>query len=226
MSNFLDIIGDTEIGAGVSPDELALAQALMNSVSGIEDEALDVDLDGVGDVEIGAGPTKRRISSAQFKAMLQKAAVKGKTAGVAQGMALGRTSAAAARPAVRSSTPDRAESAILGFARDAANGGLVAAGATVTLEAEPQAAFKPEALIVDDNVAKDFVIEDIKIGTQTLFVNTSAVPCSMFTADGVLGKMLLEKTGQASQKITIKVRNISVSQRPFYGAMVGWKAEK
>jgi len=221
MDDFLNDIGDVEIGA-LTADDLALARELMNDVSGIEDE-VDIDLDGVGEVEIGAGPKRRRLSAGQFRGLLRKAASKGKQAGVAQGVALAGRSGGG-RPGVRTTVPDKAETALLGFVKDAANGGLVAAGATVSVEAEPQDAFKPEALIVDPNVAADFVVEDIKIGTKSLFVNTAPVPASMFTSDGLLGRMLLSKTGQVSQKITVEVRNISVSSRPFYGSMVGWRA--
>lgn len=224
MFDEFDDIGETEIG--LDADEQALVNELMadEGISGDDDEGSeDIDLDDVsGDVEIGRRGGRRRVfSSSVFRRALGKVKKRSARAGFRAGVQKARSSG---RPGVRSSAPSSAETAILAFQKDASKGGLIAAGASDDISAEPQNAFKPEALIIGDEVAADFLVTEVKIGTKSLWVNTGGVPASMFRADGVLGKLLLNKTGQISQQITISVTNISTSSRPFHAAMVGWSA--
>lgn len=221
--DFLNDISGVDI-VGLDPDIQSLVNDMMaqEGISGDGGE-LDFDLENIsGEVEIGAGLNRRRISGPQLRGFIRKRTQAAAKAGMQAGA---RRVAASRRPAITSSAPRDAETAILAFQRDAAAGGLILAGTVGQVVAEPQRAFKPEALIVDDNIAPDFLITEIKIGTRTLFVNSGGVPASMFRADGVLGQLLLNKTGQVSQQLVISVRNLSTSDRPFYAAMVGWSAD-
>ena len=228
MDDILAGIGEVDI-VGMDADMQALLDDMLEceGVSGLDEDGLeDIDLSDIaGEVEIGALSLPmnfRKLLVSKTKAAAKAGARKGYSTGVR------RTRAAvsrAARPAVRESAPKNAETALLGFQRDATKGGVIAAGTSAQVVAEPQRAFKPEALIIDDSIAPDFLINEIKIGTRTLFVNSNGVPASMFRADGVLGRLLLNKTGQVSQQLVIDVTNISTSARPFYAAMVGWSAD-
>lgn len=226
---FDDIFSEDELAGvdivGLDPDMEALVDDMLEREGIAGDDSADYELEdlisGVGDVEIG----RRKISRARLNRFIMGRVRRLAKRGIRTAALRQQKQGFRGRPTVRTSAPSGAETGILAFQRDTANGGNVAAGATVEVTAEPQRAFKPEALIIDETTAPDFLVTEIKIGTKTLFVNTGGVPASMFKADGVLGRLLLNKTGQVSQQLTIRVRNISASARPFYAAMVGWSAD-
>lgn len=229
MSEFDYLDDDDDISGvdivGLDPDMQALVDDMMDEegISGDDGGDEDFDLDDIsGEVEIGRGRMRRRLTASAFRGLIRRRTRKAAKMGARK--ALSRV-ARSRRPAVTSSAPTNAETAILAFQRDAGKGGLIAAGAAGQVVAEPQDPFKPEALIIDEAIAPDFLITEIKIGTKPLFVNTGGVPASMFKADGVLGRLLLNKTGQVSQQLVLSVQNISTSARPFYAAMVGWSAK-
>lgn len=122
--------------------------------------------------------------------------------------------------AVERKGPANIKTAFLKFVRDANNDGTIPAGSTVEIRSQPQYPFKPLGLIIDDASAEDFVIEDIKIGTDTLMADGGPIPATQFKGDALLNRMF-QRTGQTSQKFTLRVKNVSGSARPFYGNMVG-----
>lgn len=223
----VDIVGDVDI---VGADDLT-DDDLEDLVSGEDDDFDDYDdLDGVEGVDI-VGLRRRRGRRRSFllrnrKKLLNRVSrsrggrtrLKGAAARVA------RRKAARRMPKVVTRTPQDVHTHILPFHRDAGNGGLIPAGAEADIIAEPQMPFKPSALVIGDETARDFVITDIKIGTRTMFAAAGAVPASAFKADGIL-QQLLTMTGQTSQQITVRVRNLSADARAFYGQMVGKGAQ-
>jgi hypothetical protein len=106
--------------------------------------------------------------------------------------------------------------------QDATNGGPIPAGQDADIRGEPQKTFRPEALVVDALTARDFLILDIKIGTDSIFVGTGPIPASQFGGEAILNQ-LRTRTGQTSQKFIIRVRNRSTDAQPFYASFKGSK---
>ena len=220
-----DDFGDMIAGIDIVGEDLD-DEDIEDIIAGVEDELMEDDDDGVAGVDIvGLGRRRRRprrLSRSKFSRFLGSRKGKSRLKRVVARAA--RRKAKTTMPRVRTTTPEDVKTRLLPFFRDANNVGLIPGGAEVDIVAEPQMPFRPTALVIGDESARDFVITDIKIGTQTLFAATGAVPASAFKADGVL-QQLMTMTGQTSQQITIRVRNISADQRPFYGQMIGHGAE-
>jgi hypothetical protein len=231
MDELESLIAGDMVGAGISADDLALARALVNS--GIAGE---VDIVGDDDAfsEIGAeidivgaeAPKRKTMTTAQLRQGVQKMAMK-----MANAIASGRSGGGGfagfhggASPVAMEKKLEGAETetAYLAMFRDASNGGLIPSGTDVDIVGEPQKPFRPEALVIDDESARDFLVLDIKIGTDSLFVNSGPIPASQFTGEAILNA-LRTRTGQTSQQIIVRVRNRSVDARPFYASFKGSK---
>jgi hypothetical protein len=225
------LISGDMVGAPVSQDDLALARALVNSgIAGeIDIVGDDMDDESIGaEIEIvGADPpkpqkTKRRVTANQLRSIVQKSAMKMAGQMMAQG---GRGGGQSAPVAVERTVQNGdTETAYLAMFRDASNGGLIQPGQDVDVVGEPQKPFRPEALVFDDESARDFLVLDIKIGTDSFFVNSGPIPASQFTSDAVLN-VLRTRTGQTSQQITVRVRNRTPDPKAFYASFKGSKAK-
>lgn len=119
-----------------------------------------------------------------------------------------------ARPATR------AREYPLGFV----SAGTVAAGATATIQAQPQIVFRGERLIVPSDIAGSFIITQLIVGKNPQFVNPNAIHCRTFAENGV-GVRLHMDTAQISQIITITVTNISGAAATFYATLIGTAVE-
>jgi hypothetical protein len=231
------LISGDMVGAPVSQDDLALARALVNSgIAGeidiVGDDMMDDDMVGAEIEIVGADPApstkvmqkpKRRVSANQLRSIVQKSAMKMASQMMHQGRGGGGGGQNAPVVVERQQTGET-ETAYLSMFRDATNGGLINGGQEVDVVGEPQKPFRPEALVLDDESARDFLILDIKIGTDSFFVNSGPIPASQFTADAVLNA-LRTRTGQTSQQITIRVRNRTLDQKAFYASFKGSKAK-
>jgi hypothetical protein len=193
-------MADMEIGA-VDAETMELAKSLMK-MSGIDD--VSGDDDSAGDVEIGATRGRVRRGGGGVSA-LQLARMLGK----------GRPQAT-----VREAGPKDAYTRVLPFVRDAGHGGVIPANTTVEIPAQSNQTFKPEALLISDESAQDFLIEDIKLGPESIWAGEGPIPATEFSGDSVLGKLVL-RTEQLSQRAVIKVTNRSADARPFYGYFLG-----
>jgi len=224
MDEIESLISGDMIGSGLSAEDIALARALVNSGIAGEIDVVGEDLDDVGaEIDIvGAADSKpkarRSISASQLRGAVQRSAMK--MAGqLLQARGNARTSPVAVEKRVEGA---ETETAYLAIFRDASNGGLIQPGVEVDVVGEPQKPFRPEALVIDDESARDFLITDVKIGTDSLFVNSGPIPASQFTGDAVLNE-LRTRTGQTSQQIIVRVRNRSTDPRPFYASFKGSK---
>jgi hypothetical protein len=222
------IAGDV-VGAPLSADDLALARALVNSGIAGEVGEVDVvgddDIDGVGaeiDIVGAIEPPKPRktVTQMQIQNVVQRRAMRLANQMVSQ--ARGFAGGGAAPVAKERKVDGDTETAYLAIFRDTSNGGLIAGGAEVDVVGEPQKPFRPEALVIDDESARDFLILDIKIGTDSMFVNSGPIPATQFTGDAVLNQ-LRTRTGQTSQQIIVRVRNRTPDPHPFYASFKGSK---
>lgn len=236
MDEIETMISGDLVGAPVSQDDLALARALVNSgIAGeIEIAGDDVgeDLDDVGaEIDIiGAAPAaqvrkavatpRRTVTQAQLRQVVQRSAARMANQALAARGVGGGSPMALERKIDGAET----ETAYLAIYRDGSNGGLVAGNADIDIVGEPQKPFRPEALVVDDESARDFLILDIKIGTDSLFVNSGPIPASQFTGEAILNA-LRTRTGQTSQQIIVRVRNRTPDPHAFYASFKGSKVK-
>lgn len=234
MDELETLISGDIVGAPVSQDDLALARALVNG--GIVGE-IDIVGDEFDDEMIGAeieivgadapppakiAKPKRRVSANQLRGAMQRSAMRMANQMLAQSRGAGGGQGAPV--AVERTQGGETETAYLSMYRDASNGGLIQPGAEVDVVGEPQKPFRPEALVIDDESLRDFLIVDIKIGTDSFFVNSGPIPASQFSADAILNA-LRTRTGQTSQQITIRVRNRTPDPKAFYASFKGSKAK-
>jgi hypothetical protein len=225
MDELETIIAGDIVGAPLNADDLALARALVNS--GIAGD-IDVVGDDYGDVgaeidivgaEDPAKTRRRTVTPTQLRGAMQRSAVRLANQMVAQARGAASPSPVAIEKKVEGADT---ETSYLAMFRDASNGGLIPGGGEVDVVGEPQKPFRPEALVVDDESARDFLILDIKIGTDSLFVNSGPIPASQFTGDAVLNQ-LRTRTGQTSQQIIVRVRNRTPDPHAFYASFKGSK---
>ena len=233
MADEIDaLVSGDSVGAPLSQEDIALARALVNSGIAGEIELVGADLDDVGaeidivgDDEIGRRPQPRRtVTPAMLRQTVRRQATRMANQIVAQRASPAFPTFNAAPPVAMEKKLEGAETetAYLSMFRDATNGGLVAPGVDVDIVGEPQKPFRPEALVIDDESSRDFLILDIKIGTDSLFVNSGPIPASQFTGEAILNA-LRTRTGQTSQQIIVRVRNRAPDARPFYASFKGSK---
>lgn len=96
----------------------------------------------------------------------------------------------------------------------------IAAGAQQVITITPQKPFRPEGLIVDPGCAPNFLILDVRVGTDSQFVSAAAIPASIFVPNSMnIG--LRGDTCNPGISITISVQNISLAASRFLGGLVG-----
>jgi hypothetical protein len=96
----------------------------------------------------------------------------------------------------------------------------IAAGAQGTVNSQPQVVFRPDRVIVPNSIAASFLINDLKIGKNSMFISATAVPAQSFSHDAA-GVGLKMDTAQVSQIISMTVTNISGGALRFIAALTG-----
>lgn len=95
------------------------------------------------------------------------------------------------------------------------------AGQTGTLSARPQRVFQTERLVIPSTVSPYFVIRDLVIGRDSMFVNSEAAAAEVFSQTGV-GVSLRGFIARPGIDININLTNIdTVNARAFYGSIIG-----
>lgn len=117
---------------------------------------------------------------------------------------------------VSTNPPDRAQELVMGI--DSVNN--VAAAGVVAINAQPQQVFRPERLVVNDPIAASFLINDIRIGIKSQFLNATPVPAAGFAA-GAVGVRMKMDTAQINSTITVSVTNVSAAALRFNAMLVG-----
>jgi len=103
----------------------------------------------------------------------------------------------------------------LNFRQDA-----VAAGATVDIQANPQALFKGQRLVVPSFIAVFFDIEDLTVANKSQFVAPGALQASVFSENAV--NVLQEfDSAQPGVLITLRVTNTDVDPQDFRATVIG-----
>jgi hypothetical protein len=97
---------------------------------------------------------------------------------------------------------------------------LVRAESTANITVQPQVVFRPERLVIPEDIAVDFLIRDIKVGKNSQLVSPVALPAVMFT-EQAFGVRLKMDTAQISMFVTVSVTNTSKEDRYFRGVIFG-----
>ena len=96
----------------------------------------------------------------------------------------------------------------------------IAAGAQQIINANPQVNFRPSRLVIPDNVAPSFQVNDLKIGMRSQFVAPGSLPAASFTQQAVGTAMALD-TVNVGQFVTLDVTNTSVQAANFTASLFG-----
>jgi hypothetical protein len=89
---------------------------------------------------------------------------------------------------------------------------LVPPGHTFHLTAQPQVVFRPEKLVLDDESADHFQVDDVKVGKNSQFLSACSMPGTLFKA-ATTPQMKMD-TAQISMFVTVTLTNTSGSPRP------------
>lgn len=100
----------------------------------------------------------------------------------------------------------------------------VAAGGTLSITSRPQIPFRGERLVVPSDIAGSFSILDLRVGKNSQFVSSGAVPARTFQENSVGIRLQLD-TAQVSQDVTLNVQNIGGADQVFRAAIVGAAVE-
>lgn len=101
---------------------------------------------------------------------------------------------------------------------------VIAAGASATIVTQPQVPFKGHRLVIPSDFAGAVSITDLKVGKNSQFATSAAVPGRTFTEFAV-GMDLGLDTAQISQQITLAVTNTSGSSITFTASLIGSAVE-
>ena len=121
---------------------------------------------------------------------------------------------------LRQGQPSKAREIVMGIDSVA----TIAAGATANVSGQPQIVFRPDRIVIPSTIAGSFLINDLKVGKNSQFVNGTAVPAEAFT-QGAFGVRLKMDTLQISQQVIFNVTNTSGGALRFNAALIGPSVE-
>lgn len=97
---------------------------------------------------------------------------------------------------------------------------VVATTVTTTVTAFPQRRFRVERFVFAGSVAASFTIEELKVGQETMLVNTGSIPAELFSQLGV-GVRLSGFIARPGITCTLTVTNISGGNATISAAVIG-----
>lgn len=205
------------VGAPLSAQEMQIAQSLLrNAVSGVDQVDIigdditevgnEVEFTVAGEDEIGR---RRRMPRGQFYQNLanRRFNTVSRNGGASS---LGRP------VGVERAAPAEGRRGFLPLS----SADVIAAGNTVGIEAKVSRPFRPDALIIDDAIAEDFLITDLKLGLTPVTVGSGPIPASMFKSESRHSKLELY-TLQVNEPAVMTVQNRSTDARRFVGVLTG-----
>jgi hypothetical protein len=93
-------------------------------------------------------------------------------------------------------------------------------GATALLETNPQFVFRPERLVVPSDIAFDVRLQDVKVGTQSQFVSTDAVPGAVFS-EVAINTGISFRTAEIGNGVSFNAINVGAGPTNFSAAIIG-----
>ena len=118
-------------------------------------------------------------------------------------------------PQLQRTSPDRLRSYPLGFKQLA-----ILTTASATISRQPQMAFRPQRLIIPSAFAPNFVITDIKVGSNSQLLTSDDFPAQAFSESAVDSALLFD-TVDVGGLIAIGVNNISAGTADFRAVLLG-----
>lgn len=100
----------------------------------------------------------------------------------------------------------------------------IAALANAVLQTQPQVPFRGRRLVIPSDIAGAILVNDIKVGKNSMFPTSNPVPGRMFTEVGV-GVDLNLDTAQISQIVSLNVTNTSGAAVIFNAGLIGTAVE-
>lgn len=116
---------------------------------------------------------------------------------------------------VRQAGPQRARQFPLGFPTTA-----LSASSSATITAQTQVVFRPRRLIIPSDIAGSLLVNDLKVGKNSMFPSADPIPARVFTETAV-GVDLQLDTAQVSQLISLSIENTSGASVTFNAAVIG-----
>jgi len=129
--------------------------------------------------------------------------------------ALARAVAAKHARVLAKRQPSGSQEQVLGFER-----ATVTSLAEATLRAFPQRTFRTERLTIPASVANFFDVLDLRVGRDSMFVDTGPVPAEQFSQVGV-GVSLRGYTANLGNTVTLQVENIDASDQQIRASIIG-----
>ena len=100
----------------------------------------------------------------------------------------------------------------------------IATTVTTTIAANPQSLYRPERLIVPSDIAGDIGIVDVKVGTQSQFVQNTEVPAAIFSEVAIDAYVHFD-SAEVGNQIYVQSRNKSSGTVNFTAAIIGTVAK-
>lgn len=100
----------------------------------------------------------------------------------------------------------------------------VAAATAATIQTQPQVPFRGRRLLIPSDIAGSFLINDLRVGKNSMFPSANPVPARAFTELGV-GVDLNLDTAQISQTVALLVQNTSLAAQTFNACIIGTAVE-
>lgn len=169
------------------------------------------DLDDVGDDDMGdddlelGGPARRPNK-------LQKAVQQAKLSRLRKRQALMGKAMQHLQPSEQTQ--------VLPFPRAEGGGTSVLAGATATVFARPQRPFQTQRFVWSSAVAPFFLVNQLTIGQENMFVQAGVVPAEVFSQTGV-GVSLKGYIAYPGIDVTLQVENTDTVAHPILASIIG-----
>lgn len=98
---------------------------------------------------------------------------------------------------------------------------LVGAGAQAVITFNASMVYRPTRLQIGADLAPLWVVDDIRVSADSLFLSAGAVPATVFVPDGVGSSALKRRTAQPGTPVAVIVTNIDGAPHRFRGALFG-----
>ena len=217
--SFMTIVGSD--GNFMTPDE----GRLMVLVQGMEDGTFGGEMYEVGAQIANLVRAQRPNSPAlsRFSRLTVNPNIAARLGGMLRG-------GGAPTPIQTTPAPARVETTPVGTVREVVQGldtgpTLILPGASFPLTFNASMLFEPTRLMIGPSVAPLFVIEDIRVAADSLFLSAGAVPGEVYLPDGVGSSALKRRTAQPGTPISVIVTNIDGAPQRFRGALFGSGAD-
>lgn len=159
----------------------------------------ELDLGGPSRHRGGSSKLKRAVNAAKLSRLRKRQALMGK--------------------AMQHLQPSE-QTQVLPFPRAEGGGTVVTAGATATVFARPQRPFQTQRFVWSSAIAPFFLVNQLTIGQENMFVQAGVVPAEVFSQTGV-GVSLKGYIAYPGIDVTLQVENTDTADHPILASIIG-----